>query len=63
MNKKNVPHALLVRFTDEEKAIMAELRNYYGLSSDNEVLRFALRAAKREMEWQGLKPNTPNHGH
>jgi hypothetical protein len=47
MNKKNAPHALLVRFTDEEKAIIAELRNYYGLSSD-EALRFALRAALRE---------------
>jgi hypothetical protein len=39
---------------------MTELKNFYGLSSDNEVLRFALRSAKREMKRQGLKPETPN---
>jgi hypothetical protein len=50
MEKKDKPSALTVRFTAEEKAILSELRNYYGLSSDNEALRFALRAALREMQ-------------
>jgi len=50
MNKKEKPSALTVRFTTEEKAILSELRAYYGLSSDNEALRFALRAALREMQ-------------
>jgi outer membrane murein-binding lipoprotein Lpp len=50
MNKKDTAQTLSVRFSTEEKAIIAELRTYYGLSSDNEALRFALRAAKREME-------------
>src|SRR2546427_12925862 len=50
MNKKDAPHTLSVRFTKDEKAIMAALRTFYGLSSDNETLRFALRAALREME-------------
>lgn len=50
MNTKEKPHALTVRFTAEEKAILTELRTYYGLSSDNEALRFALRAALREMQ-------------
>ena len=60
MNKKNALHTLSVRFTPDEKGIMAELKRFYGLSSDNEALRFALRAAYREMERQGLKPHTPN---
>ena len=50
MEKKQKPSALTVRFTEEEKAIITELRAYYGLNSDNEVLRFALRAAAREMQ-------------
>ncbi len=50
MKKRDKTSALTVRFTEEEKAMIVELRTYYGLSSDNEALRFALRAAKREME-------------
>ncbi len=50
MDKKHKPSALTVRFTEEEKAIIIEIRTYYGLNSDNDALRFALRAAKREME-------------
>ncbi len=50
MEKKQKPSALTVRFTEEEKAIVAELRTYYGFNSDNDALRFALRAAKRELQ-------------
>ena len=50
MEKKQKPSALTVRFTEEEKNILKEIRTYYGLNSDNDALRFALRAAKREME-------------
>jgi hypothetical protein len=50
MNKKEKPSALTVRFTTEEKAIIAQLRSNFGLSSDNEALRFALRAALRELQ-------------
>jgi hypothetical protein len=50
MDKKQKPSALTVRFTEEEKDILKEIRAYYGLNSDNDALRFALRAAKREME-------------
>jgi hypothetical protein len=60
MNKKDTLYTLSVRFNADEKNIMTELKNFYGLSSDNEVLRFALRSAKREMKRQGLKPETPN---
>ncbi len=50
MDKKPKPSALTVRFTEEEKGILAELRAYYGFNSDNDALRFALRAARREMQ-------------
>jgi hypothetical protein len=49
VEKKQKPSALTVRFTEEEKAIITELRAYYGLNSDNEALRFSLRAAAHEM--------------
>ena len=61
MNKKDTLYTLSVRFTTDEKSIIAELKSFYGLSSDNEALRFALRAAKREMQRQGLKPEAPDH--
>jgi hypothetical protein len=60
MNKKDTLYTLSVRFNPAEKTIMTELKEFYGLSSDNEVLRFALRAAKREMQRQGLKPKSPH---
>lgn len=41
---------LLSGFVPDEKAIITELRTYYGLSSDNEAVRFALRAALRELQ-------------
>src|SRR5215472_16432901 len=50
MEKKRKPSALTVRFTEEEKTILAELRTYYGFNSDNDALRFALRAARRELQ-------------
>jgi hypothetical protein len=50
MNKKDALYTLSVRLTADEKAIITELRTYYGLSSDNEALRFALRAALRELQ-------------
>ncbi len=46
-----VPREVMTYYhTEEEKAIITEIRTYYGLNSDNDALRFALRAAKREME-------------
>jgi hypothetical protein len=50
MKKKETFHALTVRLVADEKAIITELRTYYGLSSDNEAIRFALRAALRELQ-------------
>jgi hypothetical protein len=50
MRKKETFHALTVRLVPDEKAIITELRTYYGLSSDNEAIRFALRAALRELQ-------------
>jgi hypothetical protein len=38
-----------VRFTPEDWQIIAELKRYHGITSDNEVIRMALRAAKREL--------------
>jgi hypothetical protein len=72
MEKKPKPSALTVRFTAEEKAILTELRTFYGLSSDNEALRFALRAASRELHRLRAQAGShtipqmaypPNHGH
>jgi hypothetical protein len=56
MNKKDTLYTLSVRFNPARKNIITELKEFYGLSSDNEVLRFSLRAAKREMQRQNLAP-------
>ena len=38
-----------LRLTQEDLDIIASLRAYYGIASDNEVIRMALRAAQREL--------------
>ena len=38
-----------LRLTPEDLEIIAELKQYHGIASDNEVIRMALRAAKREL--------------
>jgi Arc/MetJ family transcription regulator len=49
--------AKTIRFAEQDKQAIAAIREYYGLSSDNETIRFALRRVLREMqaEQQGLK--------
>ena len=39
-----------LRLTPEDLDIIAKLRRYYGIASDNEVIRMALRSAERELE-------------
>jgi hypothetical protein len=38
-----------LRLTLEDLEIIATLRRYHGVSSDNEVIRMALRSALREI--------------
>ncbi len=39
-----------LRLTQEDMEIIDELRRYYGVTSENEVIRMALRSAKRELD-------------
>jgi hypothetical protein len=39
-----------LRLTPEDLHIIARLKQYYGIASDNEVIRMALRSAERELE-------------
>jgi hypothetical protein len=47
-----------LRLTPEDLDIIAKLRRYYGIASDNEVIRMALRSAERELEH--VTPITPH---
>ena len=56
--------ARTVRFTEQDHEAIAALKAYYGLTSDNEVIRLALRVALREI--QGKEPPAPKkerHSH
>jgi sulfur relay (sulfurtransferase) DsrC/TusE family protein len=52
-----------LRLTPEDWEIIAELKRYYGATSDNEVIRMALRAAQREIGTQPPLPQTKNAFH
>ncbi len=44
-----------LRLTDQDMAIIEQLKQHYGVTSDNEVIRMALRSAQRELG----HPTTP----
>ncbi len=46
-----------LRLTQEDIEIIAWLKRYYGVTSDNEVIRMALRSAKRELSHSSQTPN------
>ena len=41
--------ARTVRLTEQDEEAIAALKAYYGITSDNEIIRLALRAALREI--------------
>jgi Arc/MetJ family transcription regulator len=41
--------ARTVRLTEQDEEAIAALKAYYGITSENEVIRLALRAALREI--------------
>ncbi len=45
--------ATLIRLTEQDIEIIQKLKEHYGVTSTNEVLRMALRSALREL------PSTP----
>ncbi len=62
---KTIRKTKALRLTPEDLEIIAELKHYHGIASDNEVIRMALRAAQRELpplplSKQGLA--LPPHG-
>ncbi len=46
---KTIRKTKALRLTPEDLEIIQELRRYHGVSSDNEVIRMALRSALREI--------------
>ncbi len=52
--------ARTVRLTEQDEEAIAALKAYYGMTSENEVIRLALRAALREITGQGNPTPAPN---
>ncbi len=48
--RKSTHQKKLFSLTDEDLDILNKLQEYYGVSSQTEVLRIALRVTKREIE-------------
>jgi hypothetical protein len=42
--------AKTIRLTEQDKQAIAAIRTYYGLTSDNEAIRFALNKVLREIQ-------------
>ena len=58
MEKKRKARTL--RLTEQDHEAILTLKEYYGLSSENEVIRMALRMALREMQRAVSPSPTPN---
>ena len=41
--------ATMLRLTEQDMAIIQKLKQHYGVTSTNEVVRMALRSAEREL--------------
>jgi hypothetical protein len=48
--------AKTIRLTEQDKQAIAAIRAYYGLTSDNEAIRFALNKVLREIQQQSTQP-------
>ncbi len=48
--------AKTIRLTEQDKQAIAAIRAYYGLTSDNEAIRFALSKV-----WREVQQSTPPH--
>ena len=65
MNTKRKARTL--RLTQQDIEVIALLKAHYGITSDNEVIRMALRAALRELPStphpeRNAFPSTPSNG-
>jgi len=54
MEKKQ--KARTVRFNQQDIEAIGAIRRHFGLTSDNEAIRFALRRALREIEQHATQP-------
>jgi len=48
-----------IRLDEQDKQIIARVKEYYGVKSDNDAIRLALRETLREMERQTPNPSRP----
>ena len=55
MDKQKAP---TVRFTEQDERAIEALKDYYGIVSENEIIRLALRVALRDI--QGKEPPHPS---
>lgn len=55
----NKRKARTLRLTEQDYQAIAALKEYYGLTSENEVIRMALRMALREMQRTMDTPPSP----
>jgi hypothetical protein len=57
MNKQR--KAKTIRLTEQDEQAIAALKAYYGITSENEVIRLALQVALREIKKNGTPVPKP----
>jgi len=53
--------AKTIRLDEQDWEAIAAIKEHYGISSDTDTIRFALRALLRQLKQQGLGQQTPHH--
>jgi Arc/MetJ-type ribon-helix-helix transcriptional regulator len=57
--------ATTIRLEDQDKQAIQEIKDYYGISSDSDVIRFLLREKqheiRRQVQAQQPPPPPPSH--
>jgi hypothetical protein len=58
MTEKKRPSATTIRLAEQDREAIAAIKDYYGVTSDNEAIRLALREVHRQVKRQALPPHS-----
>lgn len=57
--QKKRPSATTIRLEDLDREAIAAIKHYYGVTSDSDTIKLALRETYRSIQLQAHPPNQP----
>jgi hypothetical protein len=59
---KHKHSAKTIRIDEQDREAISAIRDYYGVSSDNDAVRIALREIHRQLKARTVPPPSPKQG-